>query len=226
MPAVDRYIRSAQPFAQPILAHLREAVHRAVPDAEESLKWSRPFFLYRGVIVGNMAAFKGHCSFGLWGSEMAAVLSARRKEGAESDGVESRGEGMGSLGRITTLEDLPPLPELEGYLRQAAELIGSGVRTQSVRRVAKPGRSELVIPEALAAALERDPTAGKAFAAMSPSHRREYAEWIGTAKREETRLRRVNEAVATIAEGKGRNWRYESAASKASGRRSPATPAA
>ena len=57
-PKVDAYVAKAQPFAQPILFHLRELVHKACPGVEETIKWSRPFFEYRGAILGNMSAFK------------------------------------------------------------------------------------------------------------------------------------------------------------------------
>jgi hypothetical protein len=97
-PKVDAYIAKAQPFAQPILAHLRKLVHKGCPGVEETIKWSRPFFEYRGAILGNMSGFKQHCSFGFWGEEIGAVL---RKAKAVQDGA------MGSLGRITRVEDLP-----------------------------------------------------------------------------------------------------------------------
>ena len=88
-PKVDAYIGRVQPFAQPIMEHLRQLVHKARPEVGETIKWSRPFFEYRGAILCNMSAFKEHCSFGFWGEEMNAVL---------------REDGMGSLGRITSLE--------------------------------------------------------------------------------------------------------------------------
>jgi hypothetical protein len=61
---IDAYIAKAAPFAQPILTHVRELVHKTLPDVEETIKWSMPHFMYRGIILGNMAAFKEHCSFG------------------------------------------------------------------------------------------------------------------------------------------------------------------
>lgn len=200
LPAVDAYIAKAKPFAQPILTFLRDAVHRAVPDVIEEMKWSRPFFLHRGVILGNMAAFKEHCSFGLWGGEMAEKL-----QGA---GI-GASEAMGSFGRITSTGDLPPSAELESYIRHAAKLIDTGARTKSIQRVAKPARAEAAVPEALAAAFKTHKTAAAKFAKMSPSCRREYAEWIDSAKREETRAKRVATALEWIAKGKSRNWKYE-----------------
>jgi uncharacterized protein YdeI (YjbR/CyaY-like superfamily) len=80
-PKVDAYIAKAQPFAQPILSHVRELVHKACPDVEETIKWSMPFFELRGVILGHMAAFKQHCSIGFWGPEMKAIF---REDGIES----------------------------------------------------------------------------------------------------------------------------------------------
>ena len=116
-PKVDAYIAKAQPFAQPILSHIRELVHQAAPEVEEAIKWSMPFFVLRGVILGHMAAFKQHCSIGLWGPEMNAILNA--------DGLHSE-DGMGSLGKITSLEDLPADKKMLGYYRHAAELILAG----------------------------------------------------------------------------------------------------
>ena len=199
--AVDAYIASAAEFAQPILNHVREVVHKAVPGVEEAIKWSHPFFLYEGIILGNMAAFKGHCSVGLWGSEVAAKM----REG----GVYSR-DAMGVLGKLTSVADLPKDKEFIAYLREGAAAIDEGRRTQNYSRpkTAKK-KAPAEVPEALAAALGKNKVAAKNFAAMPPGGQREYCEWISEAKREETRDKRVATAVEWIAEGKRRNWKYE-----------------
>ena len=57
------------------------------------------------------------------------------------------------------------------------------------------------VPPLLAAALERDAEAQAAFERLSYTHRREYAEWISEAKREDTRIRRADKAVAMLREG-------------------------
>lgn len=204
LPAVDAYIAKCQPFAQPILEHLRAILHEAAPGVEEAIKWSHPFFLYRGIILANLAGFKGHCSLGLWGQESTAEL---RRDGVASGGVASDG-GMGSFGRIASLEDLPPRKQILGYVRGAVRKIDDGTRTRSLparTRVAKPPAE---VPEALAAALGKNKAAAAKFEAMSPSCRREYCDWIASAKRDETRDKRVREALGMIAEGKSRNWKY------------------
>ncbi|HTD95500.1 MAG TPA: DUF1801 domain-containing protein, partial [Edaphobacter sp.] len=119
-PKVDAYIAKAQPFAQPILTHVRELAHKACPDVEEEIKWGMSFFVLRGVILANMAGFKQHCSLGFWGPEMQEILG--------EDGVKSR-DAMGSLGRVTSLKDLPADKVLLGYYRQAAGFVASGQRT-------------------------------------------------------------------------------------------------
>ena len=202
-PKVDAYIGKAQPFAQPILNHLRKLVHKGCPGAEEAMKWSRPFFLYKGAILGNLAAFKEHCSFGFWGQEIGAVL---REAGVVQDG------GMGTLGRITSVKDLPSEKEMLGWIREAAGFIDRGEYTSPIaarnKVVKAPKPSPKTSPE-FAAALKKSKKAAAAFEAFSPSCKREYVEWIAEAKREETREKRIAQAVEWIAEGKQRNWKYQ-----------------
>ena len=199
-PKVDAYIAKAQPFAQPILTHMRELAHKACPDVEEEIKWSMPFFVLHGLILGHIAAFKEHCAIGFWGPEMHAVLAA---DGLESD------SGMGSLGRIANLKDLPSDKMLLGYYRQAAGFIDSGERTKSLERAPKKAKPALEIPAELTVALKKNKTAAKIFAEFSASAQREYSDWIAEAKRPETKAKRVAEAIEWIAEGKQRNWKYQ-----------------
>ena len=200
--AVDAYITRAGKFAQPVLEYLREIVHAGAPGVVEAMKWSMPFFVYEGVILGNMAAFKAHCSFGLWGPDVVGTLRA--------DGV-AQGGNMGSFGKITSVKDLPSRAKLVGYVKLAAKAIDAGERTKAWSRP-KVAKAQAEVPEALAAALKKNKAAGKFFAAMTPGYRREYCDWIADAKREETREKRVATAVEWIAEGKSRNWTYESCA--------------
>jgi uncharacterized protein YdeI (YjbR/CyaY-like superfamily) len=203
-PRVDAYINKAKPFAQPIMEHLRELVHKGCPNVEETIKWSRPFFEYRGAILGNMSAFKEHCSFGFWGEEIGAIL---REAGVIQDG------GMGSLGRITSVRDLPTDKALLGFIRQATGFIDRGEYTSPIaarkNRVVKAPKAAAEAPTEFTAALKKDKKAATAFAAFSPSCKREYVEWIADAKRPETRDKRIATAIEWIGEGKQRNWKYQ-----------------
>jgi len=60
---IDAYIAKSAPFAQPILKHLRAAIHAASRDIEENVKWGMPSFEYKGLLCG-FAAFKAHATFG------------------------------------------------------------------------------------------------------------------------------------------------------------------
>ena len=199
-PAFDVYINKAQPFAQPILTHLRELMHQACPSVKEEMKWSRPFFVLNGVILAHIAAFKQHCSIGIWGSEMQKILHA--------DGVKSEGS-MGTFGRIASLRDLPTDEALLGYFRHAASFVIAGERTKSYERPHRVAKIAREMPAELSAALKKNKAAAKVFAGFAPSCQREYADWIADAKRLETRDKRVAQAVEWIAEGKQRNWKYQ-----------------
>jgi uncharacterized protein YdeI (YjbR/CyaY-like superfamily) len=192
-----------QPFALPILEHLRELIHQGCPGVEETIKWSRPFFEYRGVILCNISAFKEHCSFGFWGEEIGAVLREAKVLGED---------GMGSLGRITSLSDLPSDKRMLGWIRQAAAFVDSGEYTSPIaarRQVVKSKKLPVEIPAEFSTALQKNKKAATGFAAFSPSCKREYVEWITGAKRPETRDKRIAAALEMIAQGKQLNWKYQ-----------------
>ncbi|WP_301749661.1 YdeI/OmpD-associated family protein [uncultured Erythrobacter sp.] len=181
-PRIDDYIAKAAPFAQPILTHVRVLVHQALPEAEEAIKWGMPHFMVGGKNVVGLAAFKAHAS---------VVIHH-----------EERGEGMGSLGKLANLADLPGDGELIARFQAGHTAIG----TAKPKRAPKPEPS---MPPALAAALDAAPEAKRVFDAFAPSHRREYVEWVAEAKRDETRDKRIAQAIEWLAEGKKRHWKYE-----------------
>jgi uncharacterized protein YdeI (YjbR/CyaY-like superfamily) len=193
-PRIDAYVAKSADFAKPILKHLRKVVHAGCPEVEETIKWSMPHFDYKGVMCG-MAAFKEHCAFGFW---KADLIFDGDKQAEKS--------GMGSFGCIKSLKDLPDEKTLIGYVKKAAALNQAGIkapgRTQPKKREALP------VPEYLASALKKNAKARKTFESFSPSHRREYIEWITEAKRDETRKERLAKTIKWLSEGKPRNWKY------------------
>jgi uncharacterized protein YdeI (YjbR/CyaY-like superfamily) len=193
---IDAYIARSAPFTRPILQHLRALVHRGNPAAEETIKWSMPFFTHRGQLFAHLAAFKAHASFGLHHQGMKQLLA--REIGKAS-------EAMGLLGRITSPADLPDDRTMLRFIRTAVKFHDSGT---PARRKPKP-RPALPVPADLAAALKRRKKAGAAWADFSPSARREYLEWITDAKRPATREQRLRTTLEWVGEGKRRNWKYE-----------------
>ncbi len=157
------------------------------------MKWSAPHFDYKGIMCG-MVAFKAYCAFGFWKS--ALVLG----------GSQTESEGAGHFGRVASLGDLPNEKTLIGYVRKAAELNEKGVKEPDKARPKK--KPPLRIPGYLTAALKKHVKARKTFEDLSPSHRREYVEWLTEAKREETRAQRLQTTIEWLSEGKARNWKY------------------
>ena len=194
-PAVDAYIDRAAPFARPILQKIRTLFHRAVPDIQETMKWSFPHFEFHG-IVASMAAFKHHATFGFW---KASLMK-------DSHGLlRAAGDSSMSRDRFTDVSELPPDAVLLEYMREAAALNEQGVKVEKPK---KPKKPEIKVPDDLQAALRKNKKALAAFEAFSPSHRREYVEWIVEAKQEATRQKRLAQAIEWIAEGKSRHWQY------------------
>lgn len=196
---IDTYIKNAHPFAQPILKHIRELVHKACPDVEETVKWSFPHFDYKGSMMCSMAAFKHHCAFGFW---KAALM----KDAETLVGTAKTEVAMGHLGRITSLKDLPSDKIMLAYIKEAVKLNGDDVKLPS--KVASKEKKEIVVPDYLLAALKKNKEAKKRFEAFSNSNKNEYISWFEAAKTEATRTKRLQDGIAWMAEGKIRNWKY------------------
>jgi hypothetical protein len=197
-PRIDAYIAKSAPFAQPILERLRELVHEACPEVEETLKWSMPSFEYKGILCG-FAAFKQHCTFGFWKSSLLD----------DPHGVlEKEKTAMGSLGRMTSIEDLPPDKIMKALIKQAVKLNEEGVRIPTAAR--KRGvKNEIPEPDYFTKLLAKNKAAKKTWDGFAPSHRREYLEWITEAKTEPTREKRLARTMELLAEGKQRHWKYQ-----------------
>lgn len=195
---IDAYIAKSADFAQPILGHLRKLVHKACPDASETIKWGMPFFETNGALLCNMAAFKQHCSFGFWNAPLLkdpeGVLHVKDKN------------AMGHLDRITSLKDLPADKVLIALLKDGARLNEQGVKKPVKEKVPKAALPE---PAELTSALKKNKRAKMSWEGFSPSHRREYIEWITEAKTEATREKRIATTIEWLEEGKSRNWKYQ-----------------
>lgn len=197
-PRVDAYISKANPFAQPILAHLRKLVHQACPDVEETIKWGFPNFDYKGSFC-SMTAFKAHCAFRFW---KGSLLNNRELF------QDNQKEGVRHLGQISSKADLPDDASLLAYIREAKKLNDDGIKLP-VDKKKKATAEKIEIPADLKKLLRANPTADKTFTAFAPSHRKEYIQWINEAKTEATRQKRINTTLEWLTEGKSRHWKYQ-----------------
>ncbi len=194
---IDAFIANAQPFAQPILTHLRKLIHSACPEVEESIKWGMPHFGYKGMLCG-LGSFKQHCAFN--------IFKAKQMQDATLF-EQNNSAGMGALGRISSLHDLPPDDAIIAYLHEAMKLNENPSKKTKLK--ASSASKTLSYSDGMEAALKAHSKAAEVFEAMSYSHKKEYTEWIAEAKTEATRNKRIATMLEWLAEGKHRNWKYD-----------------
>jgi len=195
--AVDDYIKSKAPFAQEILKHLRAVIHHAAPELTETIKWRQPCFEHNGLVCA-LAAFKKHVSFSFFKGQLlndsAAIFSP-------SDNSEL------AVVKFSSLAEIPERAILNNYIQQAIAL-NSDNKTRK-KTSARKDKSALIVPNDLAEALAKNPSAQGVFTDFSYSKQKDYIEWLTSAKRATTRATRLATAIAWISEGKARNWKYE-----------------
>ena len=175
------------PSPNPSSTTCASVVHAACPEVEEGLKWSMPFFSYRGSPLCMMAAFKQHCGFGFWLSRQVVGEAAE--------------DGMGQFGKITALKDLPS-KQGTGRLRQEGDGAERGRREAVAPKAgAKPAPT---LPDDLAALLaqKKHAAARKTYEGFGPGAQREYVDWIIEAKTDATRQKRIASTLEWLAEGK------------------------
>ncbi|PYR66584.1 MAG: hypothetical protein DMF88_15850 [Acidobacteria bacterium] len=186
-PRVDAYIAKSADFAKPILKRIRAAVHKGQPRVTETIKWGVPAYVDDRGILCMTPAFKQHCAWVFWSGRKPSTIDAT------------------SLRRIASASDLPSQRDMVAAVKEAANGARPAAKKAAPRRSPRPVR----VPAYFTAALKKKPQALAAFTAFPPSRKREYIEWIDSARTDETRQRRIATAMEWIASGKSRNWKYE-----------------
>ena len=198
--ALDAYIAKSKDFSKPILEHWRRLVHENCPDVQEAIKWGIPHFDYKGDHMCVMAAHKGHCSFTFIKGEL--MDDPRLKAAKDLKPIKRL------LGKITQFSELIPDQEFIAMIKQAVQLNEKGVKIQREKPVTEKPKV-LEMPGYFQDALEGSPKAREVFESKSNSFRKEYIIWISDAKTDQTRQKRIDEALEWIAEGKGRFWKHQ-----------------
>ena len=183
---VDAYIARANDFAKPILKQIRAAVHKGHPAVSETIKWGVPAYVDERGILCMTPAFKQHCGWIFWTGRKPTSVDAN------------------SFRKITSVKDLPSPREMAAIVKEAATR-SQTPKKKTARRDARP----VMVPAYFTGALRKNAKARAVFDEFPPSHKREYVDWIDSAKTDETRQRRIATALEWIASGKSRNWKYE-----------------
>ncbi len=183
----DRWIEGLSDFSRPICIQLRDWVMRWEPDLAESIKWNVLCFTGRKLVCGisgckkhvNVASFVALSSW-IRTISLPAVKKTPRfamcgSSLPKTSGVNRSGNSVRSAVDLDLNPDiLPPPPRQRGPVE---------------------------VPEILANALKKNKKAAATFANFAPTYQREYIYWVSTAKREETRQRRLAETMAALSAG-------------------------
>ena len=195
-PRIDAYIAKAAPFARPLLTQMREFIHAACPEVEETIKWSTPWYDFHGPLMAT-PAFKAHARVMFWKHPIMP------DHGADPALI-------ATLARMGSIDEMPSKAQMAKLITLAMRLNTEGVVAKKAPPVKKSAR--IVVPELLDAAFAKKKKAKSNFDAMTPGQRRDYCEWIDGAKRDATKATRVAKAIAQLSEGKTLNWAYASPA--------------
>lgn len=195
---VDAYIAKQQPFAKEICTRVRAIVHEAAPDITEDIKWGHVAFMHKGIVCG-LAAFKHHVVFHFWKASLLGGSHARRSTDDKT---------LEQLAKLKSVDELPSKSVIASLVKAAVKLNDGAVKVPKSPMAAKKTKAPLRTPPSLAKALARNAKAKSTYQGFSPSHKREYVEWICDAKSVETRDRRIEQALGWMSEGKPRNWKY------------------
>ena len=189
---VDDYVDHAEHW-QTELKKLRKILQST--ELTEDVKWGAPCYTYDGKNVVGILGFKSY--FGMW-FHQGALLKDKNK--VLMNAQEGRTKALRQW-RMQSAKDIKPTV-IKAYVKESIELEKAGKRIGAERK--KP----IVVPPELKKALARKKTADKKFAELTPGKQREYADDIAGAKREETKLSRIEKILPMIAAGKGLNDKY------------------
>ncbi len=161
---------------------------------EETVKWGGPVYTVGGKNVVGIGAFKSY--FGLW---FFQGVFLKDPAGVLVNAQEGTTKAMRQW-RMQSPRDIDK-PLILKYLKEAIENAKAG-------KAIKPEKKPLVIPPELKRAFSGDIELRDAFEAFSLSCKREFAEYVAGAKREETRANRLAKIVPMIKARVGLNDKY------------------
>lgn len=192
--SVEEYIENSANFAEEI-AMLRNIINSTA--LEETIKWSMPTYCLNGKNVLGLGAFKNH--FCIW-FHHGVFLKDEHK--LLYNAQEEKTKAMRQM-RFETKKDINKAAVL-AYVKEAIE-------NQRLGRELKPQRKTkpVTIPKELKTALNTNSEFKKTFKQLSPSHQREYCDYITEAKRDDTKQRRLEKIIPMIINGKGLNDKYK-----------------
>ena len=153
---------------------------------EEAIKWGAPTYVYKNKNIVGLAAFKNYC--GLWFFQ-GGLLKDDHK--VLMNAQEGKTKAMLQW-RFFSLDEID-VNLITEYALEAMQNVDEG-------KEIKPNRAkkELIIPELLKKALDKDEKVKIIFDSFTLSKKREYADYISEAKREATKQNRLEKIIPMI----------------------------
>lgn len=190
---VEEYIEK-HPIWEEEITSFREMLLST--ELEEAIKWGGPVYTLKGKNVVGIGAFKNHCA--LWFFQGALL-----KENTAL--LQNAQEGKTKALRQIRFEkgELPSMELLRKYVQEA-------IQNQMEGKEIKPEKNtETEIPALLQTAFEKNDALKKAFFDLTPGRQREYCDHITEAKREATKLSRIEKITPMIRAGQGLHDKYK-----------------
>lgn len=188
---IDEGISKLEPFAQVICKHLRKLILSADPEIIEDWKWGPNYYL-NGMVCGYWG-FKKHVSFVFF---QGSLLKDKKKILLENPGnVHNRHI------KFTDVKQIDDKVILE-YLFEAIDNNRKGLK------IIETKDKTIVTPDVVAKAFKKAKVLAY-FDSLAFSHRKEYIQWIESAKKEETRTRRIEQAIEKLQDKQGLNDKYK-----------------
>jgi len=178
---IDEYILNLPDFSRNICETLRELIHKSDNTVIEDWKWKIPVFNKNGMICG-FSAFKKHVSLTFFNG---AIMGDKHQLFSDDCGAQK----MRTI-KFNKVSEINKAKLIE-YFKEAF-LLGE-IKTKKVEN-----KKEIKIPELLQKALESNVLAKENFENMAYTYRKEYANHISDAKRETTKLSRLEKVISNL----------------------------
>ena len=190
--SVDDYIAGSAGWRDE-LCKLRAIL--AATELEETVKWGMPCYTHRGKNVVALAAFKSYV--GLWFFQ-GALLQDQRSVLINAQQGKTKSQRQW---RFENLQEIKPR-FVKAYIAEAMRV------AEQDQHVPHEQKKPTQVPTELAAALGQSARAEKCFAALTAGRQRDYADYIATAKREATKVKRLAKIMPMILRQVGLNDEY------------------
>ena len=165
---------------------------------QETIKWSSPVFTHYGKNVVGISYYKNFVS--MWFYQGVLLNDKHKKLISAQEGVT---KALRQWRFETTKEIEKDSSIIQAYIKEAIANAEAG-------KTIKPEKGKpLVIPPELQEAFKKDKKLKFAYDTMNLTNRRDFADYISSAKRPETRQSRLDKIIPMILEGKGINDKYK-----------------